>query len=307
MAAALLCVALGTFQMLRAPASAQGPGAADLILSNGKIVTVDERFTIAQAVAIRGDRIVAVGTNQDIARLAGPNTRRIDLRGPDGRSRADRQPHAPAARRATPGSWSSASTASSRASRRSRCCAPGRRRPAPGGWVFNIGGWATAQFADDRQAVHARGTGSDRAGQSGRAAGVVLPGLPEQPRRWRRSASRRARPTPTTSSRDRSCATRPASRPASSGATSPRPVRLPRDCPKVAPDQLEASSLALVKDMNRAGLTSFGVAGCNADVLEIFQKWKAQGRLNVRVFCIGGASAGTPGAGGTIDPADRRR
>ena len=81
MAAALLCVALGTFQMLRAPASAQGPGAADLIFSNGKIVTVDERFTIDQAVAVKGDRIVAVGSNQEVAKLAGPNTRTIDLRG----------------------------------------------------------------------------------------------------------------------------------------------------------------------------------------------------------------------------------
>ena len=32
----------------------------DLILSNGKIITVDDRFTIAQAVAIRGDRFMAV-------------------------------------------------------------------------------------------------------------------------------------------------------------------------------------------------------------------------------------------------------
>jgi predicted amidohydrolase YtcJ len=54
---------------------------ADVILSNGKIITVDERFTIAQAVAVRGERIIAVGTNQEIARLAGPSTRRIDLRG----------------------------------------------------------------------------------------------------------------------------------------------------------------------------------------------------------------------------------
>ncbi len=60
----------------------------DLILSNGKIITVDERFTIAQAVAIKGDRIMAVGNNQDIARLAGPGTRRIDLRGPRGYPRA---------------------------------------------------------------------------------------------------------------------------------------------------------------------------------------------------------------------------
>jgi len=38
------------------PAFAQGAITADLILSNGKIVTVDDRFTIAQAVAIDGRR-----------------------------------------------------------------------------------------------------------------------------------------------------------------------------------------------------------------------------------------------------------
>jgi predicted amidohydrolase YtcJ len=55
--------------------------APDLILSNGKIITVDDQFSIAQAVAVRGARIVAVGSNADINKLAGPNTRRIDLRG----------------------------------------------------------------------------------------------------------------------------------------------------------------------------------------------------------------------------------
>ena len=62
-------------------AFAQGAITADLILSNGKIVTVDDRFTIAQAVAIKGNRIVAVGTNQEMDRLAAPNARRINLRG----------------------------------------------------------------------------------------------------------------------------------------------------------------------------------------------------------------------------------
>jgi len=73
-------------------------------------------------------------------------------------------------------------------------------------------------------------------------------------------------------------------------ATRPVAARLP----KVAPDQLEASSRALIDDMNRAGLTSIGVPGCNSDVLEIFQKWKVQGRLNLRIFCIDGAAAGAP-------------
>src|ERR1700738_4951505 len=72
----VLLAVVGAISILHAQQAA-----ADLIFSNGKIITVDDRFTIAQAVAIRGDRFVAVGTNQDIARLAGPNTRRIDLRG----------------------------------------------------------------------------------------------------------------------------------------------------------------------------------------------------------------------------------
>ena len=41
----------------------------DIVLTNGKIVTVDDRFSIAQAVAIRGDRFVAVASNQDITRI----------------------------------------------------------------------------------------------------------------------------------------------------------------------------------------------------------------------------------------------
>src|SRR5688572_2737349 len=63
-----------------APFTAQQP-VADLILSNGRIITVDERFSIGQAVAVRGDRIVAVGADQEVARLARPDARRIDLRG----------------------------------------------------------------------------------------------------------------------------------------------------------------------------------------------------------------------------------
>ena len=52
---------------------------ADTILVNGKIVTVDDRFTIAEALAIRGGRIVAVGSAADVERLKGPQTRTLDL------------------------------------------------------------------------------------------------------------------------------------------------------------------------------------------------------------------------------------
>jgi predicted amidohydrolase YtcJ len=53
----------------------------DLILTNGKIVTVDERFSIAQAVAVGDGRIIAIGTDKEIQALAGRTTRRVDLAG----------------------------------------------------------------------------------------------------------------------------------------------------------------------------------------------------------------------------------
>lgn len=54
---------------------------ATLVLRNGKIVTVDDSLPEAQAVAVRGDRIVAVGSNAEIQRHIGPSTRVIDLNG----------------------------------------------------------------------------------------------------------------------------------------------------------------------------------------------------------------------------------
>src|SRR5688572_12412215 len=57
------------------------PPPADLILTNGRILTVDGRFTVAAAVAITGDRLSRVGSTADVGALAGPRTRRIDLGG----------------------------------------------------------------------------------------------------------------------------------------------------------------------------------------------------------------------------------
>ncbi len=54
---------------------------ADLLIINGKVITVDIDFTIAEAVAVRGDRIVAVGTNRQIKKLEGSRTEVIDAEG----------------------------------------------------------------------------------------------------------------------------------------------------------------------------------------------------------------------------------
>ena len=52
-----------------------------LALVNGKIVTVDERFSIAAAVLIDGDRITATGAGADILANAGPGAEVVDLGG----------------------------------------------------------------------------------------------------------------------------------------------------------------------------------------------------------------------------------
>ncbi len=67
--------------VLLAMAAACGPRPADLVLRNGKVVTMDASRPEAQAVAISGYSIAAVGSNEDLARYVGPNTQVIDLNG----------------------------------------------------------------------------------------------------------------------------------------------------------------------------------------------------------------------------------
>lgn len=57
------------------------PSPATLVLRNGRIVTVDDARPDAQAMAVNGDTIVALGTNAEIARYVGPQTQVIDLNG----------------------------------------------------------------------------------------------------------------------------------------------------------------------------------------------------------------------------------
>ena len=54
---------------------------AELILLNGKLVTVDDDRPEAQALAASGGRIVAIGTDEEIERYRGPDTRVVDLDG----------------------------------------------------------------------------------------------------------------------------------------------------------------------------------------------------------------------------------
>jgi len=70
--------------LLLLPVSSQAQDAnpsADLILVNGRIITNDSAFNIAEAMAVRDGKIVAVGTNAALRKLAGSQTKQIDLQG----------------------------------------------------------------------------------------------------------------------------------------------------------------------------------------------------------------------------------
>ena len=71
---------VGVF-LLAAPAGAQEVGAPDVVYYNAKVVTVDDGFSIAEAVAIRDGRIMAVGSDEEVRRLATSETRQVDLGG----------------------------------------------------------------------------------------------------------------------------------------------------------------------------------------------------------------------------------
>ncbi len=54
---------------------------ADMIITNGKILTVDAHSTVAEAMAIKDDKIIAVGTNREIMKLADGHSKIIDAAG----------------------------------------------------------------------------------------------------------------------------------------------------------------------------------------------------------------------------------
>ena len=100
--------------------------------------------------AVRGDRIVAVGTNQDITRLAGPNTRRIDLRG---RSVVPGMIDNHAHFQEEGAYWTLELRFDGVDSRKQalEMIRAKAKAAGPGEWVFNLGGWSPDQFADDKK------------------------------------------------------------------------------------------------------------------------------------------------------------
>src|SRR5258708_7029356 len=121
---------------------------ATLALVNGKIVTVDERFSIASAVAIDGDRVTATGASAAILAGAGPGAEVVDLRGRtvipgliDNHNHFVRATEHVEVRLDGVRGRADALSALRR----------GAAELAPGQWLLTLGGWHEEQWTGDRR------------------------------------------------------------------------------------------------------------------------------------------------------------
>jgi predicted amidohydrolase YtcJ len=134
-----------------------GPGGAqtaDIILVHGKILTLDDHFSVREAVAVSEGRIAALGRSIDIMKLAGRKTRVVDLRGRtvipgliDSHIHAIRA----ALSYSVEVSWIGASSLEEALGR----VRDAARAAKPGDWLIVAGGWTPEQFREKRRPTRA--------------------------------------------------------------------------------------------------------------------------------------------------------
>ncbi len=247
--------------------------APDVILFNGKIITVDNRFSIAQAVAVRGDRIVAVGTSQDINRLAGPATRRIDLGGKSVvPGMIDNHAHIMEEGRI----WLQELRLDGVTTRKAALDMIRAKAAAtkPGDWVYVLGGFTVDQFTDNKKDFTASELDAvapnnpvqlqfTRCCTYINSKTIEVMGLDKKTDPWiRRDAM--GRPTGIISVEG-------------AGAIS-------RARPEAPESIYESGSRTMWKDMARAGLTTVG-GPCPNEDLDAYRKWADEGKLTMRFYC----------------------
>ena len=152
--AIMALLAVGTVPAAQQPGTPRAPEPADTILINGRIITADAEGSVHDALAIRGDRILGVGSGPQVRRLVGPGTRTIDLQGrPVIPGLIDSHMHAirAALSFSTEVHWIGARSIAEALQRLRDGAA---RRPA-GSWLIVAGGWTEGQFAERRRPTQA--------------------------------------------------------------------------------------------------------------------------------------------------------
>jgi predicted amidohydrolase YtcJ len=122
---------------------------ADTLLVNGKILTIDPQFSTQEAIAVRDGKIFAVGKTIDIRKLAGPNSRVIDLQGRTvipGLIDSHLHGIRAALSFSTEVNWIGASSLDDALGKIRQAAA----RMKPGSWLIVAGGWNVQQFKEKR-------------------------------------------------------------------------------------------------------------------------------------------------------------
>jgi len=258
------------------PMRAQAPAPADLVLVNGTVLTVDATDSVAQAVAIAGGKIAAVGSNDAIRARVGPSTQVVDLRG----------------RTATPGLIDTHIHFSevdalfavelSEAASIADVLAKVREQVAkskPGEWVRGRG-WDEGKFAERRYV-----TAADldtvapnnpvwlvqTTGHYGVANSYAL----------KMSEVTAATPAPPAGTIDKDANNNP------SGVMKESAMGLvSRNVPPFTRDQQRAGIVRIIEDFNKEGMTGAKDPGISPAKWELYQELQKEGKLNVRLFAL---------------------
>ncbi len=271
-------VATAAFAVLAAVSVPGTQAPADTLLINGTVLTVDKTDSIAQAVAVAGGRIVAVGTTAQVKAMAGPNTEVIDLRG-----RAvtpgliDTHVHFSAADALFTVDLGDAAVTSIEDAKKRVAAQVAKLKP--GEWVRGRG-WDEGKYAERRYI-----TAAD--------LDVIAPNNPV----WlthttghygvantfamKLAEIRATTPDPPAGTIDRTAAGAPTGvfKESAMGLVS-------KLVPPLSRDQLKQGIAQIARDFNREGMTGAKDPGIGAAKWELYQELLAEGQLTVRVFAL---------------------
>ena len=258
------------------PMRAQAPAPVDLVLVNGTVLTVDATDSIAQAVAIAGGKIVAVGSNDAIRARVGPSTQVVDLRG----------------RTATPGLIDTHIHFSevdalfavelSEAASIADVLAKVREQVAkakPGEWVRGRG-WDEGKFAERRYVTAAD---LDKVAPNNPVWLVQTTGHYGVANSYalKMSEVTAATPAPPAGTIDKDANNNP------SGVMKESAMGLvSRNVPPFTRDQQRAGIVRIIEDFNKEGMTGAKDPGISPAKWELYQELQKEGQLNVRLFAL---------------------
>jgi hypothetical protein len=257
--------------------AAPAPAPADLVIVNARIYTMDPRNPVAEAIAIRGDRIAMVGSRWDADRLEGPSTRVIDATGDaivPGLHDAHGHVLGLGAARETLDLQGTASYA-----RIVEMVGARAARARPGEWITGRGwdqndwpeaAWPTHEalsaVSPDNPVYLTRVDGhAGLANRRAMQAAGLAPSSPDPPG-GRIIRGPRGEPTGVLIDRAQALVT--------------------STIPPLAPAQVEAQLLAADAELHRLGLTTVHDAGVGPETLEIYQRLVTAGRLKTRVYAM---------------------